>query len=156
VTGLSDQQLRYFTEVDQQNHVAWIALDAADSTNRGLGVARFVRSREDPKMAEVAFTVIDAFQHRGLGTILLAILYAIAAVRGVQVLRANVLSENKNVCNWLRSLGATESFDREQCRFDLTVHHDPARLPRTASGDHFRQVVEAVQTLVRRRDATGS
>jgi len=86
----------------------------------------------------------------------LAVLYVIAEARGVQVLRAIVLSENTNVSNWLRSLGATESFSSGEFRLDLTVHHDPAHLPRTASGQHFRHAIEAVQALVRRHDATGS
>lgn len=152
---LSDQQLRYFSEVDQRNHVAWIALDAASPRNQGLGIVRFVRSREDPKVAEMAFTVIDACQHRGLGTILLAVLHVIAEARGVQVLRGIVLSENRKVSNWLRSLGATESFSSGEYRLDFTVHRDPLHLPPTPSGDRFRHAVEAVAALVRRHDATG-
>ena len=67
---------------------------------RTQGLRRSIRwSREDPKAAEVAFTVIDACQHRGLGTILLAVLYVTAEARGVQVLRAIILSENTKVSN---------------------------------------------------------
>lgn len=58
---LSEKQLRYFTEVDQQNHVAWIALYPAAAGLHGLGVARFVRYRDQPMIAELAFAVIDAY-----------------------------------------------------------------------------------------------
>jgi hypothetical protein len=40
---LSPEILKYLTEVDQQNHVAWIALDASTPEQHGIGIARFVR-----------------------------------------------------------------------------------------------------------------
>ena len=149
---LSDQQLRYFSEVDQRNHVAWIALDASNPKHPGLGIARFVRSREDPKVAEVAFAVIDAYQGRGVGTTLLAVLYLVAQPLVVAVLRAVVLGENTRVTNWLLGLGATESWDSSEHRLDLIVHRDPTLLPRTPSGENFRHAIEAVQSLARRND----
>jgi len=115
---LSDQQLHYFSEVDQSNHVAWIALDSGNPKHPGLGVTRFTRIYEEPTTAEMAFVVIDACQRRGLGTILLAVLYLVAEARGVQVLRAIVLDENTKVSNWLRSLGAKGSCKRGEYRLD--------------------------------------
>jgi len=150
---LSDQQLRYFSEVDQRNHVAWIALDSSNPKHPGLGVARFARTKEEPTIAEMAFVVIDACQCRGLGTNLLAVLYVMAGALGVQVLRAIVLNENTRVSNWLRGLGATGSCERSEYRLDLTVHCDLALLPRTTSGENFKRTIEAVQTAVRRSDA---
>ncbi len=149
---LSEQQLRYFCEVDQHNHVAWTALDSSDPKNPGLGIARFTRIREEPNVAEMAFVVIDAYQHRGLGAILLAVLYLTAESRGVLVLRSSVLGENTKVSNWLRSLGATGSCERGEYRLDLTARRDPALLPRTAAGENFKRAIEAVQTAVLRID----
>lgn len=104
--GLSDAQLRYFTEVDQINHVAWVAMAAGSDPTAGLGVARFVRMPEQPAIAEFSFTVIDAMQRKGLGRILLAMLHLLAAERGVGILRAVCLLENESVVSWLRRLGA--------------------------------------------------
>jgi len=146
---LSDQQLRHFCEVDQRNHVAWVALDSCDPKHPGLGVARFVRIYEEPTTAEMAFVVIDAYQRRGLGTILLAILYLMAEAGGVQVLRAIVLPENRRVSNWLRSLGAIERYEKDEYRLDLTVHHNPALLPQTSSSEYFKRVIEDLQTARR-------
>jgi ribosomal protein S18 acetylase RimI-like enzyme len=145
---LSDQQLRYFSEVDQHNHVAWVALDSSNPKHPGLGIARFIRTNEEPTMAEMALVVIDACQRRGLGTILLAVLYLMAEARGIQVLRAIVLGENTKMSNWLHNLGATGSFERGEYRLDLTVHRDRALLPRTPSGEKFKRAIEAVQTAV--------
>jgi len=62
---LSATDLRYLTEIDHRDHEALGALDATDG--RGVGVARYVRSAEDPSAAEIAVTVVDEWQGRGLG-----------------------------------------------------------------------------------------
>ncbi len=106
VPGLSDAQLRYFTEVDQVNHVAWVAMAAGQALDGGLGVARFVRIREQPEIADFSFAVIDAMQRKGLGRALLAMLHLLAAERGVKALSATCLPENERVVSWLFRLGA--------------------------------------------------
>ena len=147
---LSDQQLRYFSEVDQHKHVAWVALDSANPKHPGLGIARFIRTKQNPTVAEMAFVVIDAYQQRGLGTILLAVLYLMAEAHGVRVLRAIVLGENTSVSNWLRNLGATESYEGDEYRLDLMVHRDRSPLPRTPSDTHLMLAREAVETVIGR------
>ena len=66
---LSSAELKYLTEVDGHRHEALGAIDPA--TGQGIAVARFVRDADDPSRAEVAVTVADEWQHRGLGTLLL-------------------------------------------------------------------------------------
>ena len=63
---LSPAELRYFTEIDHHDHEALGAVDRANG--RGVGVARYVRSLEDSQTAELAVTVVDEWQGRGLGT----------------------------------------------------------------------------------------
>ena len=72
--SLSEEDLDYLCRVDQDRHVAWCALDPTRADRPGLGLGRFVRDADDPTTAEMAFVVIDDFQNRGLGTILLAVL----------------------------------------------------------------------------------
>lgn len=146
---LSEQQLRYFSEVDQENHVAWIGLDLADPRHPGLGITRFTRSRGEPTLAEMAFVVVDAYQQRGLGTVLLALLYLLAEARAVEVLRAVVLGENFRVWHWLGSLGAKESCEAGEYRLDLRVYRDRDLLPHTPAGENFRHTLEALQRAVR-------
>ena len=148
VESLSDEQLHYLTDVDQLDHVAWIALDSSDPEYPGLGVARFIRVKEEPTVADMALTVIDAYQCRGLGTILLALLYLLAQALGIQTLRSVVVGENRAMVKWLSSLGATGSFGRGEYQLNLAVHHDPALLPRTPSSEKFNHALEVVQTII--------
>jgi RimJ/RimL family protein N-acetyltransferase len=105
LTELSDDQLRYFTEVDQVDHVAWVAtLPAQD--HRVIGVARFVRLPGDPEAAEAAVTVVDAYQHRGIGRALLLVLTEAAIVRGIKRFTMFVLGDNEQMLHLLREVGA--------------------------------------------------
>src|SRR3954447_19535102 len=57
---LSRDELRYFTHVDHHDHEALVAVTRFGG--RGLGVARYVRHRDDPTSADVAVTVVDKWQ----------------------------------------------------------------------------------------------
>jgi GNAT superfamily N-acetyltransferase len=76
VTSLSERELRYLTEIDYVNHFAWVAVAADVEDQPGLGVARYVRDPKDPEVAEAAVAVIDDYQGKGVGTVLLRMLTA--------------------------------------------------------------------------------
>ena len=90
---LSEGMVRHLTEVDHHDHEAIIALDEA--TGEGLGVARYVRSTKRPDVAEVAVTVIDDWQGRGLGTLLLEALSARAREEGIKRFTALMLATTR-------------------------------------------------------------
>ena len=92
VTELSDVLWRYLCDVDGLDHVALVALDAGES--RALGVARFIRLSTEPSTAEVAITVADPWQRRGLGSLLLDLLVDEAQRRGVVAFVAHTLPNN--------------------------------------------------------------
>lgn len=102
--ALSPAELRYFTEVDHHDHEALGALSHGDG--RGLGIARYIRHPEDPEAAEVAVTVIDDWQGRGLGTELLNELADRAYQHGIRRFTALVAADNAAVIGLLRSVGA--------------------------------------------------
>jgi GNAT superfamily N-acetyltransferase len=87
-------ELRYLTEVDGWNHMALVAESPTQAGRRILGVGRYVRHRDDPQKAEVAVEVIDDFQGRGLGTVLVEELGRRARMRGVTRFTATMSSEN--------------------------------------------------------------
>ena len=104
---MTEEQARYFAEVDQIHHVAVCAVEPTEAEERGYGIARFVRQMDDPRSAEFAIAVIDEMQGRGLGTLLLAALYLRAQGLGVTELRAEILAENSVMPQWLPRLGAS-------------------------------------------------
>lgn len=122
VSHLSDEELRFFTEVDQCEHVAWGALHPDDPDFPGLGVARFVRLPENPTVAESAVTVMDSYQRKGLGTILVCLLYLLARDLGVEVLRGTILPQNRFLIDWLHSLGGTTEYHEGAILVDVPVH----------------------------------
>ena len=100
---LSARQLAYLTEVDHHDHEALVAVEPA--SREGLGVARYVRSREDPQEAEFAVAVADDWQRRGLGTLLLRHLAARAREEGITQITGLVLGSNEPVRHMLETLG---------------------------------------------------
>jgi GNAT superfamily N-acetyltransferase len=108
VTALSPAMLHYLTHVDGRDHVAIVATtrDGDSGEERGLGVARFVRLKEDPTVAEAAITVLDDWQRRGLGHLLALTLGRAARERGVRHFRGQILENNPLVRQLLQDLGA--------------------------------------------------
>lgn len=100
---LSPEELRYFSEVDHDDHEALGALSQVD--RRGLGIARYIRHADDPEAAEVAVAVIDDWQGRGLGTELLSQLTDRARQKGIRRFTALVSADNPGVVGLLRNLG---------------------------------------------------
>lgn len=104
---LSASELRYYTQVDHHDHEALAALDPAGG--RGVGVVRYVRDADDPQAAEIALTIADDWQGRGLGTELLARLSYRARQEGICRFTAVVASDNVPMGMLLRSVDAVES-----------------------------------------------
>jgi len=91
---LSDRYLRYLTDVDQVDHLAWGAVDPTAEGAPGLGVVRCVRLVDEPTVAEAAVTVVDPWQGRGLGPLLLEVLAEDARCHGIEAFRGYVLPDN--------------------------------------------------------------
>ncbi len=153
----SPAQVRYFTEVDQVNHVAWGAMDASSPDLPGAGIGRFAIDPNDPTRAEWAITIVDDWQRRGLGTILMAILYLEASTRDVQTLTAFVLPENRQVLDWFAQLGAQITPQTEAIQIDLPITPDSPQLARTSAGQNLLNQMAAlkdkVQNAKRRSEA---
>jgi RimJ/RimL family protein N-acetyltransferase len=144
VRRLTDEQLRYLTEIDYDDHMAWVAIDPLGEGEPGLGVARYVRLPGEPEVAEAAVTVVDSHQGLGLGTILLGVLGMSALAHGIRVFRAYVLEENQTVQDLFAGLGATMQHEGPMLRIDVPLPEDPAKLPDTPTGRIFRAVASHV------------
>jgi protein lysine acetyltransferase len=107
---LSDKVVEYLIDVDYVDHFAWTVLAADDPGEPGIASARYVRERDAPDIAEVAFAVVDDYQGRGLGTLLLGALAVAARENDVRRFRARLLSENAAMRAVLRRAGARMEF----------------------------------------------
>ncbi len=101
--GLSVSELALFTEIDHVDHEAIGAIDPA--TGHGVGVARYVREHDRPHVAEAAVTVVDAWQHRGLGGKLLRRLCARATEHRISRFSATLLATNDAMLTLFERLG---------------------------------------------------
>ncbi len=136
--NLSDEQVRYLTQIDYADHMAWVALDPARPAQPGIGVARYVRLAEEPATAEAAVTVLDEYQGRGIGTVLLEVLAESARQHGIHCFRAYVLAENTPVVEILQGLGATVVHEGSLLRVDTPIPASADELPDTPTGRVFK------------------
>jgi len=121
VSRLSDAQLEYLTDFDQANHIAWCAFEADGGKNVGIGLARYMRLEDQPEGAEFAVTVVDAYQRRGLGTLLLDRLIGSARGHGIRVLQGYVLPENEAMLRLGQRFDARIGRDESFIRLDIAV-----------------------------------
>lgn len=102
---LSEQQWNYLTEIDNKDHLAVCAHEAGDEL-KGMGIARYVRLPEEPDAAEMAITILDEYQGRGLGAELQKQLMHYARMHGIRKLISYVLDENTSMLKILSRFGA--------------------------------------------------
>lgn len=93
---LSAQDLKRLTELDFKSHVGLVATLTENGRERLIGVGRYICGA-DPHRAEVALAILDEFQGRGIGTLLLEHLSLIADANGVTEFEADVLGENRRM-----------------------------------------------------------
>jgi GNAT superfamily N-acetyltransferase len=150
MSELTDDMVRYLTHCDGENHVAVVATaDSLDlKSDVGLGVARFIRSNEDPTVAEGAVTVIDEAQGKGIGRLLLRAIAEAARERGIRTLRAEVLASNEPMRRLLGEAGAVvRSDDGTTLIFDapLEWHDRPLDGEEDRDRDHpLRRLLRAI------------
>ena len=118
MAGLTDEMVRYLTEIDHEDHEAMIALDEA---GEGIGVARYVRSEERRDAAELAVTVIDDWQGRGLGTLLVEVLSARARAAGITTFSALMLARNEEMMDLLKRLDVVRIIDQKLGTVEIEV-----------------------------------
>jgi protein lysine acetyltransferase len=139
--------MRYLFEVDYVDHFVWVMTDGADGPV--VADARFVRDETNPSLAEVAFTVADAYQGRGVGSFLMDVVAVTAWYDGIRFFSARVLTDNLPMRTILDRFGAV--WHRDDLGVVTTVVDIPPpedlSMSRELSGqirDATRQVIRAV------------
>ena len=93
--SFSSSELRYLTEVDGHDHVAFVVEMPTAPARHVVAVGRWVRLADDPTTAEAAIVVADPLQGRGLGSLLADLLAREAVTQGVSRFSATMLSDNE-------------------------------------------------------------
>lgn len=71
INKLSEVQLTYLIDVDNVNHVVIAAAETAVEDPAGIRLARYIRLKQEPDIAEFAITVNEGYRGGGVGLILL-------------------------------------------------------------------------------------
>ena len=91
--GFSEKELTFFMNPDFEEHVALVVVATDHDRSAIIGGGRYVVF--DPGRAELAFVVVDSWQGRGVGSLLMRHLAEIARHAGLKELVAEVLPENR-------------------------------------------------------------
>ncbi len=101
VSSLSQHELDYLTDVDQRHHVAW----GAAIGDEAAGAGRYIVDEDGG--AEVAVTVLDSMQRRGVGRALFEALVAVARSDGVHEIYFEALADNEAVMGLVSGIEVT-------------------------------------------------
>jgi RimJ/RimL family protein N-acetyltransferase len=122
ISSPSEALIKQLTELDPSKEVALIALTTDETSPQEVGVARF--SIQPDGDAEVAVTVADAWQGKGLATLLMHRLIAAARERGVHRLYSTDAGSNHAMRDLAAHLGFTcapDPEDRTQVIYSLAL-----------------------------------
>jgi adenylate cyclase len=145
IDHLSERQLVYLTEVDFENHFAWLATLPDEPGEPAVAVGRWVRLADETHVAEGAVTVADELHNRGIGKTLLWLLTHSAIQHGVKAFRAWTLGENEPMLGMLKEFGAKPG------RWEAGVMEVTVPLP-----DRIEDLEETPAPLVLRAAARGA
>lgn len=124
---LSSHELRYFTEPDFMRHVALVVTTGNfDGSETIVSDGRYVALGESQSVAEVALSVVDAYQRRGAGKLLLESLIELARYVHLERLEADVMASNRGAMRFLIRRGfKSTGTSGGVCRVALSVEtHD--------------------------------
>jgi GNAT superfamily N-acetyltransferase len=103
---LPEAMLRRLVDVDSRRHVAMLATVEGQCA----GIARYIALADEPGAAEVAVTVTDRYQRRGIGRLLVDALRPAAVRAGITTLVYLVEPTNRPALWLLRSLDVELAF----------------------------------------------
>lgn len=133
--ALDEHEIELLTDPDGIRDYVIVAVRLDDEAREldGVALARFARLDDEPEVAEIGITVIDEWQRRGIGTALLDRTVTAAAERGIERIRAYILSDNRRMISLLHRYPGCHALSRESgvtvFEFDTAM---PAREDRPA------------------------
>ena len=134
---LSSSELDYLSDVDQRHHVAWGA--AIDEEVAGVG--RYIVS-EDGRPAEIAVTVLDHMQRRGVGRALFEALTAVARHDQIREFCFEAQADNEAVMSLVRGVEISPLVTGDVVERVIRV----SSLPTTPHDEAMVDVIEEIRS----------
>jgi len=117
---LPPKWIKRFTQIDYARDVATVAIQETESRERILGVCRIIREPETTK-GEFAIVVEDAWQEKGIGTMLAEHSISIARNLGIRSIWGIVSPENNKMLVMANQLGFSVRLDAEACAYEINM-----------------------------------
>jgi GNAT superfamily N-acetyltransferase len=118
------EEMQHLVDVDYHDSMALVALDERDQI---VGLTRYDLDHATG-LAEVAFSVPDAWQGRGVGTALLRRIAEVAYARGISGFFADVLASNTPMLRVFQRSGHRVSSDLDHGIYAVELLFDPDKL----------------------------
>lgn len=103
IRSVAPDQLRHMLAIDPAKELCIVGVASVNGVTRIVCGARYVRLPR-PGAAEIAFTVHDDFQRRGLCSFLLQLLARLAVADEIRWFEADVMASNQKMLNLFRKL----------------------------------------------------
>ena len=101
---LPSKKLKFFTEIDYDRHMAFVATVMQEGKELEIGTARYVAT-DNPGSCEFAVTVDDAWQGSGVAGLLMISLLDAARANDFSMMEGIVLASNHKMLKFARQLG---------------------------------------------------
>jgi GNAT superfamily N-acetyltransferase len=123
--SFTEKEIAFFLNVDFVKHVALVAVP-----HEGLIIAGGRYVVYEPGRAEVAFAVVDEYQGRGIGQVLLRHLATIARDSGLEGFTAEVLADNAGMLKVFAKSGLPLDVKRDSGVVHVALQLTPSRVHR--------------------------
>jgi GNAT superfamily N-acetyltransferase len=110
---ISEQDLSSLTEIDFLRNVTLVATMSIQGAERIVGLGQYVLDDDRSRRAQLACSVVDAYQGRGIGALLIKHVVGIARARGVLEFAADVLGDNHPMLQLLTKSGLATHRSRQ-------------------------------------------
>lgn len=111
VSRPGEKMLDQFTKINPEKENALIAVIDDHGVEKEIAVGRYIML-DDETLCEFALVVADEWQHKSIGRIIMGQLIEDARMRGFKKMTGTVLSQNRKMLSFVKSLGFEATRDR--------------------------------------------